>query len=190
MRATHAAAVAALAVALVATAARARAEDDKDAKKTVAFDAPADWKAKEPRGGLGPKLEYELPAVEGEAEAAKVTLHYFGGSGGGFDDNLKRWAGQFTDADGKALVPEKVPTEKLEAGTVKIALADLAGTWTPPSFGMGKSAPKPGWRMLAAVVEAADGPWFARLTGSAKSIEKHREAYLKWLKSAHAIDKK
>jgi len=44
-----------------------------------------------------------LPAPKGQG-AAKVTLHHFaGGMGGTVDDNVKRWCGQFADADGKPL---------------------------------------------------------------------------------------
>lgn len=167
-------------VALAATV--AFAED-----ATVAFgDAPAEWKAQAPRGGMGPKLEYEVPAAEGDGEAGHVTVHHFGGGGGGFKENLERWASQFKNEDGSAVEPDKVKTEDADANGMKVKLAWLEGTWTPPSFGpmAKKNPPRPGSKMVAAVVEGPDGPWFVRLVGSKKTVEKHEADFVKWVKSA------
>jgi hypothetical protein len=167
----------------------------QDESKTVAFgDAPAGWKALPARSGMMvPKLEFELPAAEGDADPGKVTVHYFGSDGaGGWKANLERWASQFKNEDGSAVDPEKVKIEEADANGLKVKIAYLEGTWTPPSFGpmAKKNPPKPGSRMLAAVVEGPDGPWFVRLVGAKKTVEKHEADYLKWLKSAKAAEKK
>ena len=36
---------------------------------------------------------------------------------------------------------------------------------------------KPGFRMLGAVVEASNGPWFFKLTGPAKTVAKWEPAF-------------
>lgn len=180
----------ALAAALTFGAALVRAQD---AAKTIAFaDPPKEWKSLPPRGGFGPKIELELPAAEGETEAAKVTVHFFGGTGGDWKANLERWASQFKTADGSALDPAKVKVEDAEANGLKVKIAWLEGTWTPASMGpMAKKAePKPGSKMVAALVEGPDGPYFVRLVGSKKTVDKHEADYLKWLKSAKAVEKK
>jgi len=40
-----------------------------------------------------------------------------------------------------------------------------------------KQEPKPGFRLIAAVVETEDGPWFVRLLGAEKTAAKHKAAY-------------
>jgi hypothetical protein len=178
-------------LAFIALAGIAVAQDES---KTVAFgEAPAGWKALPARSGMmAPKLELEVPAAEGDADAGKVTVHYFGSDGaGGWKANLARWASQFKNEDGSAVDPEKVKTEDADANGLKVKIAWLEGTWTPPRFtAMTVTPPKPGSKMVAAVVEGPDGPWFVRLVGPKKTVEKHEADYLKWLKSAKAAEKK
>jgi hypothetical protein len=176
---------------LVLAAGAALAQDES---KTVAFgDAPAGWKVVPARGeGMAPKLEFELPAAEGAADPARVTVHYFGSGGaGGWKANVARWASQFKNEDGSEVDPEKVKTEDADANGLKVKIVWLEGTWTPGRLvAMSPSPPKPGSKMVAAVVEGPDGPWFVRLVGPKKTVEKHEADYLKWLKSAKAAEKK
>ena len=43
---------------------------------------------------------------------------------------------------------------------------------------------KPGFRLRAAVVETAGGPYFVKLTGPAATVTKWDESFLAFLKSA------
>ncbi len=171
-------------------AAFALATAHADEEKTLAFDTPT-WKAAAAKGGpMGPKAAYDLDAAEGDKEGAKATLHHFGSMAGSFDANLERWCGQFEDAEGKKLDPKNVKVERFEANGVKVAMVELAGTYNQPTFGMGKAEPKPGSKMIACYVEGPDGPWFARLVGPAKTVDKHKADFEKWVKSVKLVDKK
>jgi hypothetical protein len=161
-----------------------------DEEKKLVLEAPKEWKAEPAKGGgFGPKVAYKLEAAEGDKEQATASLFHFGGGGGSWDDNLKRWLGQFTLANGDAMPKEKAKVEEIEANGIKIKLAEITGTYTAPSFGGPKNDPKAGWKLLAAMVEGPDGPSFVRIVGPEKTVEKHRADFMKWLKSAKAEKK-
>lgn len=174
--------LAVLALAL-APAALVRAGDDD---KSLVFDAaPAEWKADEAKGGpMAPKLSFSLAAAEGETEAAKVTVHHLGAFAGSVEDNIKRWCGQFKGADGEALDAAKVERQKLEIDGLKATLVELAGTYNQP---FGKPALKNA-RMIAVVVETDAGPHFVKFWGTEKTFAKHKDAFMKWLKSGKWTD--
>jgi hypothetical protein len=160
---------------------------DDDAKKTLVLDTPADWKPEPPQGGMmPPKAFYKLPAAEGDSEPAEVKIYFFNGLGGGVDDNMNRWCGFFKLADGSPFPKEDAKIEKAKKNGIEVTTVEIAGTYTPASFMGPKQDPKPGFILIAAVIEGPDGPWFTRIVGPKKTIEKHRAEYAKWLESAHA----
>jgi hypothetical protein len=59
-------------------------------------------------------------------------------------------------------------------------MVDLKGTYTGDS----KAGPQENSRMMAAVVEAADGPWYFKLVGPAESVGPWREEFITMLKGA------
>ena len=70
------------------------------------------------------------------------------------------------------------------ASGVKMTLVDVPGTYiaevTPGST---ERFNKPGFRLRAAVIETAGGPYFVKLTGPAKTVEKWDASYRAFLKS-------
>lgn len=121
-------------------------------KQWTRVPAPSDMRA----------AQYKVPHAGTDAEDAELVLFYFGrGKGGGVQENLDRWYGQFERPDGKPVADAAVLTIRKVDG-LKVTAVDVAGTYS----GMApKSAPKPGTRMLAAIVEGEVGPWFFRLIG-------------------------
>ena len=98
---------------------------------------------------------------------ARLVLFFFGpGQGGSAEQNVERWTGQFTQPGGKPSKDAAVVTIKTVNG-LKQTSVDLAGTYKAMQMGGAGGAAKPGWRLLAAVVEGPGGPWFWRLVGSA-----------------------
>jgi hypothetical protein len=111
--------------------------------------------------------QYRIPGDGGED--GELILYYFGeGKGGGADDNLQRWYGQFEQPDGRPSKDAAVVTIRTVKG-LRVTSIDLPGAYT----GMGpKAERKPGWRMLGAVVEGEGGPWYFKATGPAATIER------------------
>ena len=155
------------------------------ASMPLKFEPPESWKSVPPSSGMR-KAQYVLPRAAGDTEDGELVLFFFGKSeGGATRDNIERWKGQFTRADGKPVAPEDAKTEEFEASGMKVTLLDVSGTF---SAGMmspgGASAQKPDYRMLAAVVETPGGPWFFKATGPAATMTSQAEAFRKMLAGA------
>jgi hypothetical protein len=139
-------------------------------EKVIKFEAPKDWVKEKPKSAMR-KAQYKVPDKEKKAKDAELTLFFFGANAGSVEDNLKRWAGQMGQKEFK---PEKIE------GKCKVTLVDLAGTYqerfdTPAVENA---------RMLAAVAETPDGPWFFKLVGPADTVGDWREEMVKLLKEA------
>ena len=111
--------------------------------------------------------QYKAPHAGSDTDDAEFVLFYFGPSkGGGVQENLDRWYGQFERPDGKPAADAAVLTIRKVNG-LKVTEVDLSGSY----MGMGpKSERKPGTRMLGAIVEGEGGPWFFRLVGPEATV--------------------
>jgi hypothetical protein len=121
------------------------------------------------------KGQYALPKVAGDGEDGELAVFYFGsGQGGSVEANIERWIGQISQPDGSSS-KEKAKTNKKEIGGMPVTLVDVSGTY---SAGMMSNAPpRQGYRMLAAVAETTEGPWFFKLTGPEKTIAKWSSSF-------------
>jgi hypothetical protein len=142
----------------------------RPAVDVIKFDAPEGWSKEEPANNMR-KAQYKVPDKAKKAGDAQLALFYFGPSNDMLDDNVKRWAQQMGADDPKAEVIQ---------GKCKITLVDLKGTYTGDS----KAGPQENSRLLAAVVEAADGPWYFKMVGPAETVGPWREEFLTMLKAA------
>jgi hypothetical protein len=115
--------------------------------------------------------QWNAPRAAGDAEDAEVVLFFFGkGKGGGVDENLDRWYGQFSVPDGRAARDAAVVTIRTVNG-LRVTAVDLAGTYKPGQMASGPlPPPKRDFRMLAAVIEGDEGPWFLKMTGPQRTI--------------------
>lgn len=136
---------------------------------------PARWQV----GAAQPMrvASYTIPAAPG-AEAGGCGVFYFGnGQGGGVDENLARWAGQFE----QATAPKK--SEKTVNG-LKVHLISLSGTYLAPSGpNMQSQGKKPGWSLSGAIVEAPEGLVFFKCVGPTATIQKAQGEIDELLKS-------
>jgi hypothetical protein len=130
---------------------------------------PAEWAEQTPASSMR-KAQYSLPKVAGDGEDAELAVFYFGpGQGGSVEANIERWIGQISQTDGTSS-KDKAKTQKREISGMPVTLVDVSGTY---SAGMMSNAPpRQGYRMLAAVAETGEGPWFFKLTGPEKTIAK------------------
>ncbi len=126
------------------------------------------------------KAQYKLPHVEGETEDAELAVFYFQGGGGGVQANIDRWVGQFTKPDGSPVTNEAKITHKQSHG-VPLTIVDVSGVYNN-SMGPNSPAPsKQSYRLLGAVAEAGNGPWFFKLTGPAKTVAKWEPSFQSFL---------
>ena len=149
----------------------------------MVFDAPKEWK-EVPKGTFSMRLaEYTLPRADGDPEDATITLHHFGTNmGGSVDANVQRWLGQFNPKDGEPAIEKPKDGDK-----PKITWVDVAGTYVAETRpGSGQRLNKPGWRMIAAVVEAEDGYYFVKAVGPKATIAKNADAIKAYARSAKA----
>jgi hypothetical protein len=140
------------------------------------FTAPSDW-IKETPTSSNRKAQYKLPRAAGDAEDAELTVTHFPGGGGTPQANVDRWLGQFTKADGSP-VADSAKIAKKTIGAIPVTLIDVSGTYAGSMMTMQQtSGAKPYFRMLAAIAETKNGPWFFKLTGPENTIKKHQPGF-------------
>jgi hypothetical protein len=142
----------------------------QDQPAVIKFEAPAGWVKEEPSSKMR-KAQYKVPDKDKKAGDAQMALFYFGARNDMLEENLKRWAQQMGAGDPK--------TEVIQ-GKCKVHLVDLKGTYT----GDQQTGPQENQRLLAAVVENADGPWYFKLVGPAETVGPWRDDFVKMLKAA------
>jgi hypothetical protein len=136
----------------------------------IKFEAPAGWVKEEPSSNMR-KAQYKVSDKAKKAADAQLALFYFGPRNDMLEDNIKRWAQQMGADDPK---PEIIP------GKCRVTLVDLKGTYT----GDQQTGPQENSRLLAAVVENKDGPWYFKLVGPLDTVGPWREEFITMLKGA------
>ena len=152
-------------------------------KSSLKFTVPPGW-IEEERTSSMRVAQYRLPKAEGDAENGSVVLYYFGqGQGGSTVSNIERWVSQMKQADGgssKAVARE----ERFEVNGLKVTTVDVGGTYVAETTpGSGTFENKPGYRLLAAVVETPNGSYFVKLLGPEKTVARWNESFLGYVKS-------
>jgi hypothetical protein len=145
------------------------------------FTAPGGWISEAPTSSMR-QAQYRLPKVEGDTEDAELTVFFFQGGGGGVQANVDRWIGQFSKADGSP-ANDIARTAHKTANGIPLTVVDVTGTYDGAMSMQKEPAVKPNYRMLAAVAEASNGPWFFKLTGPAKTILKWQPSFDAFLDS-------
>jgi len=162
------------------------AQEKKPATKPVTLgsltgQAPANWES-QPAGGQFRLAQFAVPKTPGDtAQALFIVFHFGAGGGGGVEDNVKRWYGMMRQPDGSDSA-KAAKRQLSQRDGLKITTVDLAGTYQERPFPASPQVTeRPGYRMLAAIVETTkeggDGPYFLRLVGPAKSIEAARPGW-------------
>lgn len=144
------------------------------------FTAPDGWIEETPASSMR-KAQYRLPRVGGDPEDGELVVFHFPGQGGSIEANIRRWVGQFSpDETGGG--PSKAEIAPRTANGVRLMLVDVSGTYRPSSGPMMRPGdPKKGYRMLAVIAQTASGPWFFKLTGPRKTIDKWHQDFLAFL---------
>ena len=148
----------------------------------VNFQAPQGWVQEVPSSSMR-RAQYRLAKVDGNSEDAEVLVFHFPGQGGSLEANARRWIGQMSNPDGSPVTSSVLKSDKTVSGK-PITLIDVSGTYQS-SMGFSQGPAKPNYRLLGAMIETRDGPWFFKLTGPTKTVEKWLES---WEDFIHSIE--
>ena len=146
--------------------------------RALKFTAPADWLPETPTSSMR-RAQYRLARVAGDPEDGELAVFFFEGQGGSVQMNLDRWIGQFQTPQGTRA---KGQVSRRQVHGLSVTIVDVSGTYLQSSGPMmSPTGTKPGFRMLAAVAETPDGPWFFKLTGPAKTVMKWAPSFQSFL---------
>src|SRR5581483_835994 len=165
----------------LALAARAqeRPSEPPPQKTTLAFDKPpADWKA-HPKESKPFVADFDLPAAEGDGEGTRANVLSYPM---GFEDYVAKIGRSWRHADGTPWDTSKLDVQTIEANDLKLRAVELSGTQAP-QHGPARENVK----LVLVHIRGGGGKWTAWLEGPIKSVDKHREAYLAWLKTAREV---
>ncbi len=146
----------------------------------LAWTAPSGWEAQ----GARPMrvATYRIAPAKGDSDPAELAIFYFGeGQGGAVEANVKRWLNQFQKADGTPLTEKDARTKKETLNGLAVTTVDVKGTYNGGGPMMGPAIPKPGSRLLGAIVEGPEGAVFFKLTGPEKTVAGAEKTFRKML---------
>jgi hypothetical protein len=142
----------------------------------AAFPAQDGWVVETPTSAMR-KAQFRLPRADKDAADASLVVYHFGAQAGTFQANLDRWCGQFVQPDGKPS-SEVMKSSQRELHGITVHEVDLSGTYVAETApGSGEHVHEDGWRMLAAVFEAKDGPYYAKLVGPSATVAKWEPSF-------------
>jgi hypothetical protein len=145
----------------------------------MAWNAPSGWIKENPSSSMR-TAQFSLPKAGSDPEDASVVIFNFGGEGGGVRANLDRWISQFKDSGERKIVEE----DKVEVNGLAQTVVRISGTYLFQERPMASTkTEKPGFQMLAAVMETKSGPWFVRFVGPQATVEKWEPSFREFLRS-------
>jgi hypothetical protein len=146
---------------------------------SLSLEAPEGFEQVEPKSRMI-EAEFSVPS-EGGLPAGRMTVM---GAGGTIEANIDRWCGQFIQPDGGETTA-KLTKKSLEVAGCTVTLVDIPGTYLDQPggpFAGGPTVKRPGYRMLAAIVETpAEGNSFLKFYGPAATIERHAGGFQKMI---------
>jgi hypothetical protein len=120
--------------------------------------------------------------IPGNAGSGELAVFHFGaGQGGGVDANIDRWVQQME------VPPNESPKrDSFRVGDFAVSWVEVGGTLKAGSMGMGPQTAQSNYRLLGAVVEGPQGPWFFKATGPDETLRTERAAFLAMLRTVRA----
>lgn len=148
------------------------------------FTAPSGWKEVAVTSAMR-KAQFALPKTGSDSDDGQLIVYYFGqGQGGSTERNIERWQGMFTTADGKPVGNDAVKRRSTEVSGMKVTIINVSGRFTDAPMGRPVSGPtSQDYRMLAAVVETDEGPWFFKAVGPTATMASHAPEFDDFVKS-------
>lgn len=152
----------------------------------VIYTAPRDW-VPQPVTSQMRKAQFLIPRAEGDPEDGQMVVFYFGaGQGGAVEANIERWKDMFSTAEGKPVPESEVKRESHDVNGMKVTTLDIAGHYVDPMSGRHASPtgePSPKFRMLSAIVETPQGPWFFKGVGPVATMKAQEQNFKEFVAS-------
>jgi len=140
----------------------------------ISFQSPENWESSEPSNNMR-KAQFSASSPSGKS--AEVVFYHFGsGNTGGIQANVDRWMKQFEEPLGK-----KVDTETI--GKTRVTYAQAHGTFLS-GRPFGPKTPKPGYGLLAAIIEGKGGAIFIKVTGPKAAVDANIAATKEMIKAS------
>ncbi len=139
--------------------------------RLLKFTTPSRWKEEAPAPMR--VAQYRLPRVGDDPDDGLVAVSSFPSMRGRTQMNIERWIGQFSQPDGRAS-KDLAKTSEFDVGGMKVTVLSISGTYEG----------RPNQRMLAAIIDTPDGPWFVKMTGPARTIAENEAAFDAFVRSA------
>jgi len=145
----------------------------------LSFKVPEGWIEEQPSSGMR-KAQFRLPGDGGN----DAELAVFSGIGGSVEQNVDRWINQFSRPDGSSL-GDSAEIIHREVHGMRVTLVDASGTYTGSMSTMNAGGgAKDDYRLLAAVIETPSAPWYLKLTGPCKTVDRWESAFMEYVESA------
>jgi hypothetical protein len=153
---------------------------------SLSLEAPEGFERVQPKSGMI-EAEFAVPS-EGDQPAGRMTVM---GAGGSIEANIDRWCGQFIQPDG-GVTKDKMSRKSLKVAGCSVTIVDIPGTYLDQPggpFAGGPTVKRPGYRMLAAIVEtpkgadgqSSNGNYFLKFYGPAATVERHAAGFQKMI---------
>jgi len=141
----------------------------------LVFAAQPGW-VSEPVSSSMRKAQFRVPGASG-ADATLVVYWFGPQGGGGKEANIERWVGQFEQPDGSDSHAVLKSATRTVRG-MEVTDVDLAGTYVAEtSPGSGVRVREEGWRLLASIIVAPEGAYYAKLVGPASTVAAEAAKY-------------
>jgi hypothetical protein len=139
----------------------------------IAFKVPDNLQMKQPKSSMR-RAQLSAPGAAGPAE---LVVYFFGPQGAGTTkDNIDRWVGQFSNADGSAVSDAKQSTSKVSG--FDVTRVEVAGQFESGMAPAGQpEAAKGGQRMIAAIVETSGGPYYIKFIGPNATVAEYAGSF-------------
>ena len=150
----------------------------------MSFVVPEGWAESAPKSGMR-RAQWTLSAGK---KTAELVVYYFGPNGAGsVEANLDRWIAQVQQEGGKSS-KEVAKIAKNSFGGLAATTVDVTGRYfaamTP---GATEMVDKSGQRLLGAIVDSPQGPYYFKLLGDAEAVNANEKKFWDALKSAQPV---
>lgn len=143
----------------------------------LTFTAPAGWESVAVTSPMR-KAQLKLTSADKKETAEIIFFHFGPGNGGGTQSNVDRWFRQFEEP--KEKINAKV--EETTVGSTKVTYVQAQGTYRSGMPG-GPQTSMPNYALHGAVIEAAGGSVFVKMTGPAALVKSAAADFKKLVES-------
>lgn len=130
----------------------------------LSWTAPEGWEIRQPTS--------RMRAAELAVGRTSCAFFHFPRGGGGVQENIDRWAGQFRDESGRTPEPR---VSRLTINGRAVHHVELSGTFTDAMSGI--TTPQRDWAMRGAIIEGPDGSVMLKWVGPREDIESRVRAW-------------